>query len=662
MKDGALIPLAESLIASGFSVLPHKDKIPQGSWKQYQSRIMTLDEARETWKNGAGIGVVCGAISGNLESLDFDNPDKHDDGYVPHLPPIWTEFCELAKAHGEFEIIAKCYTVCTPSGGIQVRYRHQGEIKGNLKLARDTKGNALIETRGEGGYVADGPMYVPKRGSWDTLPILTAEERDFLIQCAMILTKEEHPIEVYKRELIVNYGDRPGDLFNKNGPSIRAMLEDEGWAHAFTDGRGREYMRRPGKNRFWSGTITPDGQVFYCFTSSAKFESNKGYSKFSSYAILQHHGDWHVAARAAKQLGYSSPNAFQRQDRIADTQKHAKDVETLDDDLVQFGDDFEYEELEFIWEPYLPRRKMILFDADGGVGKSSFLLAMAAGLSRGMLPNGEGSCDPVHTLYVHQGEDTSAELNTVYRANGGKTDGITYYDKKDLKFTPKGLDVLMKAIEKSGASVVPVDALFYFLSGMVGEGFNSFDISPIMKDLRAVYEETDSVGVHVRHTTKGQIGKGASALGLGSVQFRNSHRGQLVAQWHPDKITCKGLVVVSDEKGSILVPRGNGFAYKRRGNEVEYIHNFPDTKDVQAEQVDQRSLRGWMLQTIDPVGGMAHRDFKQEAANMGFSTVGGQFKRLRQQLTETANGTIRLKPECVCLSTFSSDYNPWTDS
>src|SRR5215470_7918261 len=48
-------------------------KAPLGEWKQYQSQ--RADESTlERWfgKDHPGMGIVCGAVSGNLEMLEFE--------------------------------------------------------------------------------------------------------------------------------------------------------------------------------------------------------------------------------------------------------------------------------------------------------------------------------------------------------------------------------------------------------------------------------------------------------------------------------------------------------------------------------------------------------------------------------------------------------------
>jgi hypothetical protein len=68
-------------------------------------------------------------------------------------------------------------------------------------------------------------------------------------------------------------------------------------------GGDNEHWRRPGKDSGWSATY--NGQVFYCFTSSAPpFDLNRGYSKFQVYALLEHDGDYSAAAAALRAQGY----------------------------------------------------------------------------------------------------------------------------------------------------------------------------------------------------------------------------------------------------------------------------------------------------------------------------------------------------------------------
>jgi hypothetical protein len=293
---------------------------------------------------------------------------------------------------------------------------------------------------------------------------------------------------------------------------------------------------------------------------------------------------------------------------------------------------FEMVQAKYLVEPYLPSGKCVLLDADGGTGKTTMALAWAAALSRGLhpitfqpLPEG-----PVKTIYLHKGEDTDDELYTVYLANGG-VPGMILFGGDDLMFDEPGVCNLLDTILDTDARLIVVDALFYFIQGVVRESNDALQVLSVMKRLNDVAAETKATFLNIRHTAKGVVGKAASDLGMGSVQFRNSHRGQLVARWHPE---TKGLVVVTDEKGSLLVPRGEHFAYRRIGQQVEYVRNVPNpfegpeadaqtrSKLRRAEEFLREALRGAYVPVNQILEdgkalGIGKRTIEEARANIG---------------------------------------------
>ena len=167
----SVLETACGYVDAGLSVIPVRadgSKRPAlASWKQYQSRRPTPEELQR-WFVGSeyGIAVICGAVSGGLEVLDFDDGDAYR---------AWAAAME-ANAPGA---LARLPRVQTPGGGMHVYYR-VATPAGNQKLAEMTPQEAaqlkgdpgkrtLIETRGEGGYVlapgspaachADGGLY-----------------------------------------------------------------------------------------------------------------------------------------------------------------------------------------------------------------------------------------------------------------------------------------------------------------------------------------------------------------------------------------------------------------------------------------------------------------------------------------------------------------------
>ncbi|MCA0270263.1 MAG: bifunctional DNA primase/polymerase [Bacteroidetes bacterium] len=226
-----LLDAALAYIRAGLSVIPcraaddaNRPKAPAlASWKVYQSFLATEDEARDWWPQHKALAVVCGAVSGNLEIIDFDDFDAFE---------AWHQIA-LHEAPNLLEALT---IVGTPSGGRHVYYRCESPPPGNQKLARDTDGSTLIETRGEGGYALAPPSKgyellesgVPLSLSLNNI---TDAERDVLLGVARSLdlyaparAAQNEPLPIERVE-----GD-PGTDFNTRGwAECASALTSAGW-------------------------------------------------------------------------------------------------------------------------------------------------------------------------------------------------------------------------------------------------------------------------------------------------------------------------------------------------------------------------------------------------------------------------------------------------
>ena len=290
-----ILKAALAYLEAGLCVLPARpdQKRPVvASWKEYQQHPPTEVEVRAWFSNGHALCILTGAISGNLEMLDFDAGGA--------LYDRWARLVE-EQAPG---LLARLAMERSQRGGRHVVYRCAGAVCGNLKLAQrrgaDGKLQTLIETRGEGGLFlcAPSPGYELIQGTFTNLPALTADERDILLSAAWSLN--EHVPAPDPTPTCSTGAGRPGDDFSARG-DVRALLVKHGWALA--KGGENEYWRRPGKDSGWSATLKD--RVFYVHSSNAApFEPGKAYAPFGAYAILEHHGDYSAAAGALRAEGY----------------------------------------------------------------------------------------------------------------------------------------------------------------------------------------------------------------------------------------------------------------------------------------------------------------------------------------------------------------------
>ena len=305
---------------AGVSVIPAKEdgsKAPITSWKQYQVTMADREQIA-SWFSGAatGIGVITGAVSGNLEMLEMEGRAVNSG--------LLDEARELAHNSGLgelWEIISNGYVEFTPSGGLHWLYRIADEpVPGNTKLARRPGENdtveVLAETRGEGGFVVTAPSYGsthPSGRAWQLLkgspaliPMLSMEERNAIHNIFKALDRmpvKETLVQILNQNVQNSASDKPGDQFNEKAEWRDILI---GWKIVYFAG-GVTYWRRPGKDIGISATTgRNDGDNLFVFTTSTSFEAEKPYSKFAAFAHLNHGGDFSAAAKELRSMGFGS--------------------------------------------------------------------------------------------------------------------------------------------------------------------------------------------------------------------------------------------------------------------------------------------------------------------------------------------------------------------
>ncbi|MDQ3694143.1 MAG: bifunctional DNA primase/polymerase [Chloroflexota bacterium] len=324
-REHAPAPLYDDALAAhevGLCVVPPREdgsKAPAGtSWKRFQRERPSIDQLT-TWyvsERRSGIGYVCGAVSGNLEMLEFEDRSTCE------------AFVALARELGLGDLvrrIATGYAEETPGGGFHLLYRCT-TIGGNTKLAsrpkrpeerRDPEDKIAvkIETRGEGGYVVAAPSngrvhpsggaYRLVRGGVDTIATITPDMRADLFALARSL--DELPPSPCEPRTLRAEGDgtRPGDDFGAR-TEWRDILEPAGWQWVYRKGEINSW-RRPGKERGVSASVFAESQLLYVFTTSTEFEAGRTYTKFGAFATLHHEGDYAAAAADLVTRGYGRP-------------------------------------------------------------------------------------------------------------------------------------------------------------------------------------------------------------------------------------------------------------------------------------------------------------------------------------------------------------------
>ncbi len=347
------LEFARAYAAAGLAVVPVEtdgSKRPRGKWDQWQERIASEGEIGQLFRGLVGVGIVCGAVSGNLETLDVDSPELVEpfEALVREaMPGLLERLCIVATPRNNY-------------GGRHYRYRLAGPVAGNTKLAlselrpqfnadgsplidqrtgkQRLAPETLIETRGEGGYaiVPGSPPECHQTGlpykhiagpELTAIETISAEEHGVLWRAARSLNRYVDDREVRGERGMPNHngnghsGKSPGDDFNERA-TWEQILEPVGWSRSYSSG-GLTYWCRPGKTRGISATTgvqSSGGTELLCVFSSNAFPLEgaangrpcTSYSKFAAWATLNRNGDFSAAAKALAADGYGDRQPVNR--------------------------------------------------------------------------------------------------------------------------------------------------------------------------------------------------------------------------------------------------------------------------------------------------------------------------------------------------------------
>ena len=320
-----LVKAASVFLEIGLSVIAaHKDKTPCGPWKAFQvERAIQHALAAKIQREADAIALVCGAVSGNLEMIDFDLKGALYAAWaeivMAEAPGLLERLVIEKSQSGGWHVIYRCPELTIPGNtkialrGIETPDANEVEIAGKKykPIAIDGRFYAvitLIETRGEGGYFlcTPSPGYILTQGRISHMATITPSERAVLIRAAQSLNEWVNPKNIKGR--VPNPSpaglEQPGEAYNRRG-DLRDILQKHAWAACGHHG-DIEQWRRPGKTHGTSASLL-GGHVFYVFsTNAAPFDADQGYSPFGVYALLEHGGDFKAAAKALAKEGFGT--------------------------------------------------------------------------------------------------------------------------------------------------------------------------------------------------------------------------------------------------------------------------------------------------------------------------------------------------------------------
>ncbi len=569
-----LLQVARNAYRNGLCIIPastggEKKPWPDGpSWKRYQMERPAPSQI-DAWFSGTrydGFGIVCGRISGSLEMFEFEGRAIEEG--------VLRELVEIADASGLGNLwhrVFNGYREMTPSGGIHLVYRVTGTVAGNTKLARrpatpaelaenpDEKIKVLVETRGEGGFVVIAPSggrthesgkpWVLQSGGFDTIPIITAEERDALhhLAGAMDQMPTPEPVQVVRVPAQPGSFDgsgRPGDDYNARA-SWDEILLPRGWEKVYASG-GVTYWKRPGKRIGISATTGRNAaDNLYVFSTSTEFDAEKPYDKFAAYTLLTYGSSTPDAlSAAAKELhrrGYGSrintqktntvprPGGVPQMETITGTaplenEESAPWPSALDQAgepsrrlILTPASQIRIRPVRWMWDTTpegepptshgrIPMNSLAIAAGGPGLGKSQFGIWLTAQITTGTLP-GELYGKPRSVIYAATEDSWSYTIAPRLVAAGADLDRVFRVDVFDdgephARLTlPVDTSLLGKTAEEYSVALLVADPLLSMIDKSLSD-YRAAEVRQALEPLVAAADRHHFTILGLAHFTK----------------------------------------------------------------------------------------------------------------------------------------------------------------
>ena len=667
---------ASKYLADGLSVLPiaKGKKWPPCEWAHLMRRHATPADCNSWWPltTELGLGIVGGAISGNLTVLDVENDT------------VWRQLEEQILAEKNLAPLLACTSLAMcPRGGRHLYIHADMAPEGNEKLAYDANAQVLIETRAEGGQAVAPPgegrswvRYFDRedRALWTAaqLEMVRGLARQFCFG-KPVTTTTTTPAP--KPAAAPRVGLSPIDDYNQRA-DFHQLLTAQGARLIRTEANGRAHYARPGKaENAAGGNLFCDKGVLRLYVHSSNWPSlqeDHNYTAFSFRLAVEYGGNESMVPALVRKISQDEKYGDQTTGVLNINGVPAGGQQAPPEDwapVLRCASDARPQAIHWLWDGRIPLGMLSVLEGAVGMGKSTAAIDIMAKLSRGFaMPGLQGYNTPAASIVIGLEDHFENVFVPRLMAAGADLTKINYLTGFRINAAGKEseehrLVLSIDDIERLGETILKTSTKFVFFDSVMGLLPGKIDANSD-QGTRAVLEPlaqmAERVGASVligRHWAKGAGSRVASERGIGSVAWGGVARSVLQVAEHPDDETRRVLAVA---KGN-LAPKPEHLEFTIASKEVSlpggelvsmpsivwggtcalHIDDLGSRKKLNGErQTVAKTCEDWM------VGYLAEHDYEVASSTMqdDAKTAGYSFatmKRTREKLQGDGRLTVR---------------------
>lgn len=203
--------------------------------------------------------------------------------------------------------------------------------------------------------------------------------------------------------------------------------------------------------------------------------------------------------------------------------------------VIKWADQTEITSVNWLWKPFIPFGKVSMLEGNGGDGKTTLMLTIAAMLSRGITPptlkNGvldpSETIEPITTFFVTNEDGVGDMTIPRYIRAGGDRSKLAYSGELEHHLTLNEKE-LYEIINETGARLLIIDPLQSFLPQGINIG-NMTQMRSVFSMLTKIAQATDCAIVIIGHLNKNE---GARDIhrGIGSVDISAAVRSIILVE------------------------------------------------------------------------------------------------------------------------------------